>query len=268
MGGFVLGVTGDGSSGPSNIQVKEIIIRNVADNKTDELIIYNYLIGKYALNYPSFDNGKLLLTFDDMALSLYTRAFPLLQAKEVRGTFYVITSKVGTSGYATWDNIREMNVAGMDMQCHTNTHPDLRTLNQSQVLVELQAVNDAFATNSLPAPHHIAYPGGYTSANIKSWVSTMRRTGRIAGGVWAMTKNTDKFALPVLWNDDIAETTTVKGYMLASYKSNTTLILLNHGVSDAGGTYEVAADHLNDIIDYAKSIGMDIITIKELYTLL
>jgi hypothetical protein len=48
MGGFTLGCRANLSQ-HSNIQVKEIIIRKVADNSTDETAIYNYLKTKYSL---------------------------------------------------------------------------------------------------------------------------------------------------------------------------------------------------------------------------
>ncbi len=48
MAGFTLGA-GANLAGNSNIQVKEIILRKVADNATDEQIIYDYLADKYGL---------------------------------------------------------------------------------------------------------------------------------------------------------------------------------------------------------------------------
>ena len=48
MGGFSLGARQDGVS-PSHIEVKEVIIRNVADSAQDEGTIYNYLADKYSI---------------------------------------------------------------------------------------------------------------------------------------------------------------------------------------------------------------------------
>lgn len=49
MDGFTLGSNGDGTSFYSNIEVKEIIIRNVADTAPNEQTIYDYLESKYSL---------------------------------------------------------------------------------------------------------------------------------------------------------------------------------------------------------------------------
>lgn len=49
MGGFTLATLGSASAQFGNIQVKEIILRKVADGATDETAIYNYLSKKYGI---------------------------------------------------------------------------------------------------------------------------------------------------------------------------------------------------------------------------
>ena len=49
MSGFNLASKGDGIAHFSNIEVKEIILRNIADTPEDEDKIYDYLKGKYGL---------------------------------------------------------------------------------------------------------------------------------------------------------------------------------------------------------------------------
>ena len=49
MGGFTLGALGNGTQGYTNIQVKEIILRKIADSSGDETDIYDYLKSKYSL---------------------------------------------------------------------------------------------------------------------------------------------------------------------------------------------------------------------------
>jgi len=49
MGGLTLGSAGNELVGWSNIRVKEMIIRKVADGATDESNIYSYLSGKYSI---------------------------------------------------------------------------------------------------------------------------------------------------------------------------------------------------------------------------
>ena len=49
LGGFVLGADGNLASRFTHMEVKEVIVRNVADSAQDEGTIYNYLSSKYGI---------------------------------------------------------------------------------------------------------------------------------------------------------------------------------------------------------------------------
>ncbi len=49
MSGFTVGARGDGLGAFSNIEVKEVILRNVIDTAPNQTIIYNYLKDKYSI---------------------------------------------------------------------------------------------------------------------------------------------------------------------------------------------------------------------------
>jgi peptidoglycan/xylan/chitin deacetylase (PgdA/CDA1 family) len=77
------------------------------------------------------------ITFDDSDWTSYAAAFPELAERGMTATFFVITSRVGTPGFATWPELREMKRAGMSIQSHTHSHPFLSTLAPSEVAFEL-----------------------------------------------------------------------------------------------------------------------------------
>lgn len=52
------------------------------------------------------------LTFDDSVATQYTNAFPALQARGLVGTLYVNSGLIGTGGYLTWAQVKEMYEAG------------------------------------------------------------------------------------------------------------------------------------------------------------
>jgi len=231
----------------------------------------------------NFNKGKLILTFDEVTVSQYNVAFPLFASKGVKATTYIISDLPGTNAaYMTWANLREMHANGWDIQCHTKDHTELTTLTEVQVLAELQGVNDAFAANGLPAPQHHAYPRGLYNSDIKGWVGTMRKTARATDGdvdfFYSTYGDSDKLSLSATWVDNIDAAgyyhggvngmTTVKGWMDNANANKGAMILYMHGVSVAGGTYEIATAKISEIIDYAKSIGMDIITMSQLYNLM
>jgi peptidoglycan/xylan/chitin deacetylase (PgdA/CDA1 family) len=68
------------------------------------------------------------LTFDDGSASDYDEAFPALTELGMRATFFVVPTLVGTPGYVTWAQLREMAAAGMEVGSHSLTHPFLHDL--------------------------------------------------------------------------------------------------------------------------------------------
>ncbi len=80
---------------------------------------------------------SVAITFDDAELSNYGTALPALQQAGMQGTFLVVTEWVGTTGFCSWSQLREMADAGMSIQSHTASHPFLSTLSREQVHREL-----------------------------------------------------------------------------------------------------------------------------------
>src|SRR5208283_2557989 len=67
--------------------------------------------------------GMVAITFDDGHETHFTEAWPELRARRIGATCFVITARVGTDGYASWSQLREMAAAGISVQSHTATHP-------------------------------------------------------------------------------------------------------------------------------------------------
>jgi peptidoglycan/xylan/chitin deacetylase (PgdA/CDA1 family) len=106
------------------------------------------------------DGPRVAISFDDGMRSDYERAFPALVARGMTATFFVITDRVGTPGYVTWPELREMRQAGMSVQSHTRRHPFLSELDAAGVREELAgakaALDDALGQDT----DQLALPGG------------------------------------------------------------------------------------------------------------
>lgn len=69
---------------------------------------------------------SVVLTIDDGWLSGYEIAFPILKEYGYPATFFIYTDIIGRSSRAlSWELLREMSAAGMDIQCHTVSHRNL-----------------------------------------------------------------------------------------------------------------------------------------------
>jgi len=106
------------------------------------------------------DGPRVAISFDDGLRSDYERAFPALAERGMTATFFVVTDRVGTAGYVTWGELREMRAAGMSIQSHTRSHPFLSELAPGALRNELAgskaALDDALDQDT----DQLALPGG------------------------------------------------------------------------------------------------------------
>jgi peptidoglycan/xylan/chitin deacetylase (PgdA/CDA1 family) len=64
----------------------------------------------------------VIVTFDDGDVTAHRAAFPRLAAARASADFFVNPAQVGTAGYATWAELREMSDGGMSIQSHGLDH--------------------------------------------------------------------------------------------------------------------------------------------------
>lgn len=83
--------------------------------------------------------NNIELTFDDGLIDNYTVAFPILKKMGLKAYFFVIVSKIGTSGYMNWEQLKELKNAGMVIGCHGMTHKILTGLNNRALDYEIKA---------------------------------------------------------------------------------------------------------------------------------
>ncbi len=104
-----------------------------------------------------FEKKSVVLTFDDGWHNQYQYAFPILKEFGYTGTFYII-SNVRNGGYMTWDQVIELDKAGMDIQSHSATHPRLTDLDVKKLEQELVGSKKALEEKLGHSISQIAYP--------------------------------------------------------------------------------------------------------------
>ncbi|NLG52053.1 MAG: polysaccharide deacetylase family protein [Chloroflexi bacterium] len=111
--------------------------------------------------YP-LPEKPIVLTFDDGYRDAYENAFPLLRRYGFVGTFFVITGFVdeGRPEYLTWDQIVEMDAAGMDMEAHGHTHTDLHNRSQDYLIWQILGAKEALEQRLSREVHFFCYPSG------------------------------------------------------------------------------------------------------------
>lgn len=103
----------------------------------------------------------VILTFDDGWSDSYTNAFPILQSHQFVGSFAVVTGFVEGGGpYMTWQQIKEMSDAGMEMTSHTIRHVDLGTSDDATVVDQLQTSKADIEAHIGKTVDYLVYPAG------------------------------------------------------------------------------------------------------------
>jgi peptidoglycan/xylan/chitin deacetylase (PgdA/CDA1 family) len=117
----------------------------------------------------------IAITFDDGYLSVYKEALPALAKSGFTATVYVVSgsgdlpSSAGRPRMA-WNQIKELQRAGIEIGAHTISHPDLRRLAERDVEREV-AGSRAAIEDAIGAPvKSFAYPFGYYNEQVRNVV--------------------------------------------------------------------------------------------------
>lgn len=116
----------------------------------------------------------VVLTFDDGYADAYEHAFRLLDRFGMVGTFFVVTDWLDQSrpGYLTWDQARTMARAGMSIQSHSRSHPDLANDCDYDCLVyQILGSAETIAAQIGVRPRFFCYPSGRYNADVLTVVS-------------------------------------------------------------------------------------------------
>lgn len=134
----------------------------------------------------------VILTFDDGWVDVYYDAFPLAKEFNMKICMYVITDFVGTSGYCTIDQLKEMNDSGLvEIDSHTLSHPYLDTLSSNNVNNELVNSKKWLKDNLGIDSKVICYPSGRKNQTVVNVAKENYKYGLLMdGGVFKYNSDT------------------------------------------------------------------------------
>ncbi len=105
----------------------------------------------------------LVVTFDDGTRDHYELAAPLLEEQSLRGVFYVSTALLGSKGYLTSEQCRELQARGHAIESHGHSHIPVHSIASALLHEELQqsrSVLEAVGGGKLAS---FAAVGGYVT---------------------------------------------------------------------------------------------------------
>jgi peptidoglycan/xylan/chitin deacetylase (PgdA/CDA1 family) len=137
---------------------------------------------------PDTDNA-LAITFDDGMRSVYKNALPVLKDANVPSHLYLTTGYVGGKNnwptqpagapafeMMNWQEIEACVEAGMQIESHTVSHPNLCLLDQEQIEEECESADRCIEKQLGRRPRHFAYPYGIYDVRVAEVVGQKYET--------------------------------------------------------------------------------------------
>jgi peptidoglycan/xylan/chitin deacetylase (PgdA/CDA1 family) len=138
--------------------------------------------------------NAVVLTFDDGYQNNYKNAFPILREFNYKAVFFLVTNAIGRDNFwhdpsrearlpmVSWDEVEEMENAGMEIGSHALNHPSLSSLSAEDVRRELVESREALARRLSQAPCSFANPYGNASDDLP-----VQKEIQNAGYRWALS---------------------------------------------------------------------------------
>lgn len=108
----------------------------------------------------------VLLTFDDGHISNRHLALGLLLRHGMTADFFINPANVGTPGFASWSELREMAQAGMSIQSHGERHIYLTDLPEAELRRSLRDSRERIEDEIGQSVTLLAPPGGRMPRNL------------------------------------------------------------------------------------------------------
>jgi len=103
---------------------------------------------------------SFVVSIDDGWYDGYKYAFPILQAHGFVATFFVISSRIGSSDFLSASQLRSLQAAGNDIGNHTVDHLSLPYLTKANMTKEVNVASDQIAAVTGVRPKSFGYPMG------------------------------------------------------------------------------------------------------------
>lgn len=215
---------------------------------------------------PTTWDAMVSITFDDSWISQYTNALPILEKAGMKGTFYITTEPL----IERWDEfmnptqVKDIANRGHEIGGHTVTHPHLPELSDADITKEVTDSKKYLETLVGRSVTALAYPFGEFNSTVKNLIKSAGYT--TARGVQGETLNiatTDKYNLQSPCLLKTTPFSTVKKAIDNAKSKKQWYILCFHEIKNNGTEYSVSVAQFQKIIDYIKSSGIKVVTVKE-----
>lgn len=203
-------------------------------------------------------------SFDDIPASAAHEGAAVLEARGVRGVFYVCAGLYGRDGhmgrFADAAEIRRLAERGHEIGGHTFDHIDCRRAAPAALAADLDANDRALAAFG-PAPH-FAFPYGEVSPRAKALLS--RRYATLRGVHKGLMRDGDDLnQMPGVGIEGAGGEAVARAWIDRAVRRNAWLILYTHDVRPSPSPWGCTPEVLAAAVDHALASGCEIRTISQ-----
>jgi peptidoglycan/xylan/chitin deacetylase (PgdA/CDA1 family) len=212
------------------------------------------------------ERPMISFTFDDAPATAATTGAKLLEARGLRGVYYVSGGLSGADGhmgpYAQEADYRRLAKAGHELACHTWSHLDCGKASASEVAQEVECNAKALARMGAGTLRNFAYPYGDVSAAPKRLLAARFCVLRaLHKGV--VEKGADLNQAPAVGIEGADGEAIARRWMGVAKQRNAWLILYTHDVRESPSDWGCTPDALERLIDEAVTGGFAVVTVAE-----
>ena len=210
-------------------------------------------------NYTEFySRPHVVFTFDGNNLTTHSSAYPILAGHHWKGSLYLSGNSLATGGFLSNVQIQELADAGWDLLSHTQTSPDLTTLNAAQIQSELSTAEASLAAQGFALTgKHLAYPSGSFNTAVQDAVAAAGYlTGADASGMTQAPISTAKgfdsgfYRVVRVGLDSGVSLAQAKAEVDQVIKRGGSTVFLIHNLAGAAGSLQWASADLQSLSDY------------------
>lgn len=166
-----------------------LMYHKLADNDYSYRKVYTVKVGNFkaqmkylseagfktvSLSRLTTDNNKVSeleqrtvgITFDDGLESDYTFAYPILKEYGFSAVFFVTVNYLGTPGYLSWQQLKDLRSNGMCVGSHTMNHKILTRLSRKEIRYEIIQSKEVLENKLAAKIDMLSIPRGFLNSYI------------------------------------------------------------------------------------------------------
>ena len=213
------------------------------------------------------------ITYDDESRSIHQYGLPVHKEENVPACFYIVPNRIGSEEIfnydvaMNWDELKEFEENGWEIGHHTVNHLNTSYMGEETLRANIEEGNAIFLEHGI-VPKHFSHPGGSNTYNnsitlteyFDSAALTVLGFNGYDMNPWRISRlSADAYPSGMIRKlDELAEKG--EGWMITYQHA----IHPNGIIGGVKGDQEVwTPTQLRDAIQYAKSLGIEIVTMDE-----